>query len=174
MAQLTSLVGELRSMVPQDFPIFTGGYITYSSIGWTEPEPFYDILSQSIALYDTNLIQGFYVFAGSVLQDMNSSLWKDWDLPGHLQQSYFPHLGKAHVTVSATGSAVPKAIATVVYNGTTHVTRKETTETGTFSFGGWTGKEKDAPHTVTVVADGFILQAMLLQSKPLHFTGSNV
>ena len=34
-AQLSTLVRQARAMLPADFPIFTGGYITYSSIGWT-------------------------------------------------------------------------------------------------------------------------------------------
>jgi hypothetical protein len=117
-AELTSLITDIRTLVPPEFPIFTGGYITYSSIGWTEPAPFYDLLAQSVDLYDTNVIQGFYAFAGSVLQDMNSSLWQAWDLPGHLGDLYFPHLGRAHVTVTAEGRARdPAAMATVVYNG---------------------------------------------------------
>jgi hypothetical protein len=167
-AELTSLVAELRTLVPAEFPIFTGGYITYSSIGWTEPAPFYDILAQSVGMYDANEIQGFYAFAGSVLRDMNSSLWQEWDLSGHLAELYFPHLGRAHVTLLPTAAegaddavavaaTIPVATATVVYNGTTHVTRKETggDYPGSFSFGGWVGKLAPALHTVTIVAPGF-------------------
>ena len=167
-AQLTSLVGELRTKLPPSVPIFTGGYITYSSIGWMEPEPFYDLLSQSVALYDANVIQGFYTFAGSVLQSMNASLWQTWDLPGNLRKEYFPYLGKACVTVMATGEdgtelQLSDAIATVVF-GSTHVTRKKVRAAAaaaaaaggcSFAFGGWTGKVRQLPHTVTVVADGF-------------------
>ena len=108
-------------MLPPEFPIFTGGYITYSSIGWTEPAPFYDMLAQSVDLYDANVIQGFYLFAGSVLQDMNSSLWNQWDLPGHLRREYFPYLGRATLTVSDSDGPVANATVSVVFNGTTHV-----------------------------------------------------
>ena len=164
-SKLTSLVGEIRRLLPSNFPIFTGGYVTYSSIGWIEPAPFYDLLSQSISMYDSNDIQGFYTFAGSVLQQMNSSLWKQWDLPGHLEKSYFPHLGSAHVEVSSGGVPVAKAIATVHYNRTTHVTRKETDESGAFQFGGWVGVRQAAPHTVTVVAAGFETTTAVVQLK---------
>lgn len=120
-ARLTSLVLEARAMLPPNFPIFTGGYITYSSIGWTEPAPFYDMLAQSVDLYDANVIQGFYLFAGSVLQDMNSSLWNQWDFPGHLRREYFPYLGRATLTVSDSDGPVANATVSVVFNGTTHV-----------------------------------------------------
>lgn len=174
-AQLTSLVGELREKLPAGVPIFTGGYITYSSIGWTEPGPFYDLLEQSISLYDANVVQGFYAFAGSVLHSMNQTLWQTWDLPGHLSESYFPHLGRACVTVTAgtagAGGAggAPHGVATVVYNGSTFVTRRNFSaadslaagtaaaagESCSFAFGGWAGKAKPVPHTVTVVAAGY-------------------
>jgi hypothetical protein len=99
-SNLTSLVAQLRTQLPTAFPVMTGGYVTYSSIGWTEPAPFYDLLSQSVELYDAGQISGFYVFAGSVLRDMNSSLWQQWDLPGRLEKLYFPYLGTGHVTVT--------------------------------------------------------------------------
>ena len=63
------------------------------------PAPFYDLLEQSVALYDAGAVQGFYLFAGSVLQNMNASLWAEWDLPGHLAKSVFPWVGAADVTV---------------------------------------------------------------------------
>jgi hypothetical protein len=34
-----------------------------------------------------------------VLQNMNASLWAEWDLPGHLAKSVFPWVGAADVTV---------------------------------------------------------------------------
>ena len=156
-ANLTSLVAELRAIVPRDFPVFTGGYITYSSIGWTEPAPFYDLLRQSVDMYDDGRVQGFFLFAGSVLKSMNSSLWQKWDLPGHLEMDYFPHLGTATVAVTTDGHElnVANATATVVYGSATHVTRKAVGADGSFTFGGWVGKKTKTPHTVTVAAAGY-------------------
>ena len=147
-----------------------------SSIGWTEPAPFYECLDQSIDMYDRNEIQGFYVFAGSVLQSMNASLWKNWDLRGHLKQSYFPYQGGMTVTVNdaATGKPIGGATASVIYNGTTHVTRRKTPEPGDSSskpgqirFGGWTGKASPATHTIKLSASGYqdtVVKAVQLQA----------
>jgi len=155
-SNLTSLVAELRAIVPRDFPVFTGGYITYSSIGWTEPAPFYDLLRQSVDMYDDGRVQGFFLFAGSVLKSMNSSLWQEWDLPGQLEMDYFPHLGTATVAVTTTEQQkIANATATVVYGSATHVTRKAVGADGSFTFGGWVGKKAKTPHTVTVAAAGF-------------------
>lgn len=117
-------------------------------------------------MYDDGTIQGFFLFAGSVLKDMNSSLWKSWDLPGHLEKEYFPYLGSATVTVTSSDNmldetlskaskAAPNATAVVVFGGATHVTRKAINADGSFTFGGWVGKKKKTPHTVKVTAVGY-------------------
>eukprot|EP00662_Eupelagonemidae_sp_cell21_P056920 gene56920-biopygen61103 len=50
-SNLTTFVGQIRDLVGPTFPIFTGGYVTYSSIGWTQPLPFYDLVKQSLTIY---------------------------------------------------------------------------------------------------------------------------
>ena len=155
---LTSMVAQIRAMVPPSMPVFTGGYITYSTAKDSlTPGPFYDLLAQSVDLYDANVVQGVYIFAGSVLQAKSSSWWQRWDLPGHLQRSYFPFLGRASITVrdATSQSAVDNSVVTVVYNGSTHVTRKRTDAMGVARFGGWVGKARRAPHTVSVAAPGY-------------------
>ena len=108
-------------------------------------------------MYDDGTIQGFFLFAGPVLKDMNSSLWKSWDLPGHLEKEYFPYLGSATVTVTSSDNmlnetlskvskAAPNATAVVVFGRATHVTRKAVNADGSFTFGGWAGKKKKTPH----------------------------
>ncbi len=165
-SELSLLVTQARQKVPASFPIFTGGYVTYSSIGWTEPAPFYNLLEQSVDLYDRNLIQGYYVFAGSVLSSMNASLWESWDMEAKLSASYFPWQGSATISVLDTNeNPVSGAIAVVQYNSTTHVTRKHTDSHGKFSFGGWTGKARPAAHTVVVSAPGYEQGSATVQLK---------
>jgi hypothetical protein len=165
-SKLSSLVAQARQKVPASFPIFTGGYVTYSSIGWTEPAPFYNLLEQSVDLYDRNIIQGFYVFAGSVLSSMNATLWDSWDMEAKLSASYFPWQGAATISVlDSNENPVAGAIAVVQYNSTTHVTRKKTDSSGRFSFGGWTGKARPAAHTVVVTAPGYQPGTMTVQLK---------
>ena len=107
-------------------------------------------------MYDDGRVQGFFIFAGSVLKSMNSSLWQEWDLPGHLEMDYSPHLGTATVAVTtAEQQKIANATATVVYGSATHVTRKAVGADGSFTFGGWVGKKTKTPHTVTVVAAGY-------------------
>ena len=71
-ANLTALVRQIRTILggaptnkqtnaalgPNNtrFPIYTGGYVTYSSIGWMQPAPFWALLKQSVALYENTLI----------------------------------------------------------------------------------------------------------------------
>lgn len=155
-SNLTALVGQLRNYVGSSFPIFTGGYVTYSSIGWTQPEPFYDLFDQSLSLYDSSTIQGFYFFAGSVLSKMNSSLWSSWDIPGHLDRVYQPSLGTVKVNVrdAVSRQPVPYAVATITYNGVTHVARKVPSASGNIQFGGWAGRSPVA-HIVQIEAQGY-------------------
>jgi hypothetical protein len=168
---LTSMITQLKSNLPANFPVLTGGYLIHSRIGWLPPASFYDTLSQSIDLYDTNQIEGFFVFSGSSLQAMNASEWQDFDLPNHLQRTYFPYLGTA--TVSVTGSCknaedpVTQAVVTALYNGSTAVSRKVTSASnGVVSFGGWTGKSRRVPHTVTVSAPGCSTVTKEVQLQP--------
>lgn len=64
-----------------------------------QPEPFWDMVSQSIELYDTSLAQGSYIFAGDVLASMNSSLWAAYAFEEHLSRELFPFLGAVDVAV---------------------------------------------------------------------------
>ena len=156
-ANLTSMVKEMRAALGPTFPIYTGGYVTYSSIGWTQPAPFYDLLNQSIALYDANLVSGFFLFAGTVLSKMNASLWREWDLPGHLSP-YFQRLGSAELTVTdaTTQQPIRAVVASVSYGpNRAHVTRKLTSATGLVKFGGWTGRAKPVAHLVQLEAEGY-------------------
>ena len=72
--------------------------------------------------------------------------------------SYQPHLGTANVTVVDAVTKRPVVAAgssaTVLYNGTTHVTRRAL-EAGAFSFSGWAGLGGTATHTVHVTATGY-------------------
>eukprot|EP00037_Helgoeca_nana_P020522 m.203961 g.203961 ORF g.203961 m.203961 type:complete len:581 (-) comp25298_c0_seq1:111-1853(-) len=173
-AQLATLIKQVRANLPLNFPVFAGGYLTYSSIGWMQPEPFYSVLNTSIDLYDSNEIQGFYVFAGTVLSDSNSTLkgsrshmnateWKRWDIGNRLAAVTAPYLGTVDVLVVDEAS-VPLygVVGTVVYNGSTHVTRKVTSEApcvihpaACFSFGGWTGKATARNHTIALSKRGY-------------------
>ena len=67
-SSLTSLVSKAQErMAPAALPLYTGGYLLYSSTGWLSPGPFYDLLNQSIKMYDDGRVHGFYVFAGNAL-----------------------------------------------------------------------------------------------------------
>jgi hypothetical protein len=173
---LTGMIRQLRKNLPPAFPVLTGGYLIHSHIGWLPPPSFYDMLSQSIELYDRNEIGGFFVFAGNALRTMNATEWKAYDLSARLSQSYFPWLGNATVTVTAADEndgeglaqirpavAVEAAVVTVVWNDSsttgvgagTAVTRKQTSADGSISFGGWIGKSQLAKHGVFVSAAGY-------------------
>jgi hypothetical protein len=97
------------------------------------------------------------VFAGSVLELMNSSIWDEWQLPDHLDALYTPFLGSAIVRVQDASTKTPVANATMVvtYGNYTHVTRKRTDHSGTVSFGGWAGRVQPAVHRATVSAPGY-------------------
>ena len=99
---------------------------------------------------------------------MNSSLWSEWDLPGHLAKSYFPSLGSARITVTdAKSGAFVHAVVTVVYGNGTHVTRKQTGSAHPFDggfveFGGWVSKSQRS-HTVTLKAPGYADASAVIQ-----------
>ena len=165
---LTAFVAQTRQAIGTTLPLYTGGYLTYSSIGYMRPAPFYDLLTQSVAMYDVNQIQGFYVFAGTTLSRMNASVWAEWELPSHLNESLWPWVGGAVVRVldAATKQPIPGALAVVKYNSSTPVTRKLTTANGSFSFGGWAGQSRAAPHSVTLSASGYATATSVLQLQP--------
>jgi hypothetical protein len=150
-----------RDAVGKHLPVITGAYIYNSGAKWNiNPDIFYELLNQSIDLYDRAEIEGFFLFAGSVLEQMNSTMWERWDIPSHLDDNYFPFLGTATVTVEdrSTRKPVPNATAVVLYNGVAgqvHVTRKVTNELGHFSFGGWAGQAEPSFHTATVLVEGY-------------------
>jgi hypothetical protein len=75
-------------------------------------------------MYDAGTIEGVYVFAGSVLADMNRSLWASWDLPGHLDAALQPWLGSATVTVVDRHTLLPIAGALVPCAGHASVLAK--------------------------------------------------
>jgi hypothetical protein len=154
---LTALVGKVRSRVGPTMPIFTGAYLLHSHTGWLPPAPFYDMLEQSVALYDDNRAQGFYIFAGNQLSRMNRTQWESWRLPAKLHHSTHAWLGDAHVHVrdAASGEPISGALVHAAYNGSTHVTSKRTSVVGVMSFGGWAGKASPASHTLSVTADGY-------------------
>ena len=161
---LTSWISSVRAIVGPTLPVFTGAYVTYSSIGWTKPAEFYQLLAQSIDLYDQGLVQGFFVFAGSVLQKMNASLWAAWDIPGFLDREYQPYLGSAIVTArdANSGEMIESAVGTVYYRDVTHVTTKRVGKSG-FHFGGWAGRKNPISHTVVLQAPGYATLAHPLQ-----------
>lgn len=146
-------------------PLYTGAYLRHSRTGWLQPGPFVDMLSQSLALYETMLVQGFYLFSGTSLPAMNRSLWEAWGLPSHLQSMYWPWLGAASVAVldATTAAPISDALVQVLYNGTTLVTRKLTSAEGTIAFGGWCGKTQRVPHTVLVNASAYVPITALVQ-----------
>ena len=100
---------------------------------------------------------------------MNSSLWSEWDFPGHLAKSYFPSLGSARITVTdaKSGAFVHDCVVTVVYGNGTHVTRKQTGSADPFDggfveFGGWVSKSQRS-HTVTLAAPGYVGASAVVQ-----------
>jgi hypothetical protein len=173
---LTSFVRTIRRYVGPAVPIITGGYIRYSSVGWEEPSPFYDMLEQSIELYESMQAQGFFLFAGTQLSLMNASLWQHWALPEHLEKLYWPWVGGAEVTVVDEKDASPivGALALVGYGAPactqtmptaaaqappvspcTDVTRKRAAQNGIVTFGGWAGRERPTAHHLHVSAAGY-------------------
>jgi hypothetical protein len=172
---LSAHVARLRQLIGPARPLFTGGYVTYSSIGWTQPGPFYSILDASVEMYDAGTVDGFYVFAGSVLAHMNHSLWQTWALPAHLDRCVQPWLGTAVVTVvdAKTQQPIADAVATVTLRGS-HVARKNTSAAGRFQFGGWVGKAAPLAHTVAVVAEGYEAVSATVQLRPQAVTNATV
>ena len=166
--RLPDYVTRIRQLIGANRPLFTGGYVTYSSIGWTDPSSFYNVLDASIDMYDRGDIGGFFVFAGSVLAGMNSSLWHKWDLPGHLDAHVQPWLGSAVVTVvdSTTHSRIPGAMVEVALRNA-HVTRKATSlVAGQVQFGGWAGKRSTTPHKLMIQAQGYSNLTTTVQLLP--------
>ena len=105
---------------------------------------------------------------------MNSSLWSEWDFPGHLAKSYFPSLGSARITVTdaKSGAFVHDCVVTVVYGNGTHVTRKQTGSADPFDggfveFGGWVSKSQRS-HTVTLAASGYADASAVVQLEAGH------
>jgi len=152
----TMLVAECRAKlnswdVPM-IPIMGGAYVSHSHTGWLPPAPFRDMFLQSVDMYEVGAMQGFFIFAGTLLPEMNATLWAEWDLPGLMRQNYQPWLGTAHVQVidSTSGNPVIGAICSVKYGTVTHVTRKNTDATGRVVFDGWSGKSAGRPHMVSV------------------------
>lgn len=96
---------------------------------------------------------------------MNQSEWDTWALPAKLQKEYYPYLGEAEVTVTdaATGKALKDAAVHVTYGGGAFVTRKLTSAAGSISFGGWAGKAKPTPHSLSVSLDGYTTATQTLQ-----------
>eukprot|EP00039_Didymoeca_costata_P015795 m.273647 g.273647 ORF g.273647 m.273647 type:complete len:485 (-) comp16282_c0_seq8:582-2036(-) len=132
-------VTKMRS--PDTLPIFTGSYLIHSRVGWLKPAPFWDMVNQSLGLYGNRSIgmEGFYIFAGDAIPQMNTSTWETFDLVGNLEKMYWPHVGMGEGTcVDATGKPVANAIVEVTYTDSqVSVTRKVSDENGRFSFGGW-------------------------------------
>ena len=101
------------------------------------------------------------------MTEMNNTLWVSFDLPGHLSKLVAPWLGTVQVEVVGKGgwpnSDIPITdfVATVKYNGTTHVTRKRASscsddmKKNCFDFGGWSGLNGSAQHSIEVVAPGY-------------------
>ena len=156
-ANLTAIVSDVRARVAPSVSVYTGGYLLHSEMGWLRPAPFYDLLRQSLTMYDDNRVQGFYTFAGNALSRMNASLWAEWALPTHLAEMYTPWIGTAMVRVvdAATGHAVSAALIEVWYNVSTLTARKRTDAEGTMKFGGWCGQAHAVPHTLRASAAGY-------------------
>ena len=58
---------------------------------------------------------------------------------------------------------MPNATVHVLFNASTHVTRKLSAADGSISFGGWVGLAQLTPHTVIVMATGFRQTTATLQ-----------
>ena len=166
---LTAMVRELRALLGPSRPILTGGYTTHSHTGWLEPEPFYDLLQQSIEMYAAGDAQGFFLFAGTTLSLMNASLWSEWALPTRLESLYFGFLGDATLTVAdaATGEPLAGAVANITYGTATRVARKISRADGTVGFGGWAGDAgRWGTHTAQITAAGYAPQTVSVALKP--------
>lgn len=172
-ANLTAFVHAVRAATRRvpSFGVWTGAYLEHSHTGMLSPAPFYDLLRQSIALYDEGLIGGCYLFAGSTLARMNASHWAAVGLPAWLDGHYQPHLGAAELRVldAETGAPLHAALTTVHYGTPAYgdadrraevlvargalVTRKAGS---TVAFGGWAGTGgSGARHTAYVTAPGY-------------------
>lgn len=156
-SDLTNMVRRLRGHVGRSLPIYTGAYLTNSATGLLTPAPAYDMLQQSMELYNSGQVSGFYWFSGTALGALNETDWLRWDLPGWLAANYWPWVSDAKCVVldAATGKPIRDALAVVWYNGTTLVTRKRSDTTGEFAFGGWVGKTVPAKYMVEVSAAGY-------------------
>jgi hypothetical protein len=170
------VIGKLRSYVPK-MSLYAGVYVQNSAEGnpgggvWVDPVSVDHILTQTAELYDRGEIAGTTVFAGIWLEadNMNAELEESFALPRLLNESYYPWVGTAKLTlVDAThGRPVAGANVTVHYTGgTAHtspasrpgvlVTRRVSNAEGAVQFGGWAGRAAAVPHTVAVSALGFV------------------
>lgn len=152
---------KLRVLGVSSMPIMTGTYLTYSSIGWMKPGPFWSLVEAARTLVDTGTVQGTYIFAGSVLSDMNKTIWDGFDFSNNLDRMYFPYVGEVSVEAvdAKTSAPIYQSISvTVRYPGpkgylVAHkVTPIGTASTAGLTFGGTTAGE----HGVTVSSDGYV------------------
>ena len=162
---LGSYVDELRGKLKAlgageggDFPLLTGAYLTYSSIGWMTPGPFWSLIEASRKLYDAGAVQGSYIFAGSVLPDMNQTIWDGFAFEDNLGKLYFPFVGEVSVVAvdAETGGRIDGPFSVAVHYPATNgslVTRKTSggAAAGAVAFGGSTA----SPHHVDVRAAGY-------------------
>jgi hypothetical protein len=179
-ADYTNQIGDFRRTTAPynpDLLVLGGAYLLHSATGWLTPGPFKSIFNQSVELYDSGDLAGFFVFAGSAIPRMNDSLWAEWALPSFFEQTLQPWLGSAALRVtSADGTPLAGAAVTVSYcanskisqskNCAVPVTRKLTAADGSAVFSGWTGKATNATHKVEVQLPGYVAATFNLALVP--------
>ena len=175
-ANYTAQVAEFRAVAAAPpalrpaIPVIGGSYLQHSRMGWLDPPSFRTMLAQSVEMYDAGQMDGFYVFSGTAIDELNATQWAEWALPDMLGELYFPWLGQGTVNVTDANSGAPVAGATVTVSRCAsaggrcgHVTRKVSDAHGGVVFGGWAGKHALSPHTISVAAHGYRNTSGLLQ-----------
>jgi hypothetical protein len=139
---------------------FGGSYIEHSCCGFFPPTPFWSMFNQSLDLYDNGNLDGFFVFAGSSIPKLNTSMWNKWDLEATLNKLYYPMLGKACGIISKPFENVRIVVTRMTReHGMQFVTSKYAKNDGTYCFDGWAGSstahidEAQQPFLVAVEND---------------------
>jgi hypothetical protein len=123
---------------------YGGAYIEHSRIGIMEPTPFWSIFNQTLELYEETQLDGFFIFAGSSIPKLNSTMMKRWNLEQNLNAWYQPNLGRACGTIAKPFTDVRVLVTTTGGKYTQLVTSKYAKENGIFCFDGWAGRENES------------------------------
>ena len=135
-----TLTDDLR---PTNLPrliTYGGAYIEHSKIGIMEPVPFWSIFNQSLELYEETQLDGFFIFAGSSIAKLNSTMMMQWNLEQHLNEWYQANLGTACGIIAPPFAGVRVSVMTIGGQHSQLVTSKYAKDDGSFCFDGWAGR----------------------------------